>query len=339
MGNTTVWKPSSTAMYGSYLVYQILKEAGLPDGVINFCPGDGPTISKTLVTHPDMAGLHFTGGTKTFNTIWRTIGENLEGYKAYPRIVGETGGKNFHFVHESADPRHVALNTVRGAFEYQGQKCSATSRMYVPRQMWDTTLKGMLVEELSKVKMGCVTEFDSFMCAVIDRTSFDKCARYIKAAEESPECEIIFGGKCDDSVGYFVEPTVIVTTNPKYETMCEEIFGPVLTVHAYDDFEETLALCDETSNYALTGSIFAQDRAAVVKASSALRNAAGNFYINDKSTGSIVGQQPFGGARQSGTNDKSGSAINLMRWTSVRSVKENFIPLTDFSYPSVSSEE
>lgn len=340
MGNTTVWKPASTAILGSYVVYKILKEAGLPDGVINFTPGAGRDVGTHLIKHPNMAGLHFTGGTGTFNHIWREIGENLENYGSYPRIVGETGGKNFHFVHSSADPTHVVMNTIRGAFEYQGQKCSATSRMYAPSNLWPEIKKG-LVETLATVKMGCVTEFDSFMCAVIDGASFNNIKGYIDEAKASPECEIIAGGNYDDSVGYFVEPTIIVTTNPRYRSMQEEIFGPVLTIYVYeaDKFEETLELCNTTSPYALTGAVFAQDRAAVVKASAALRDAAGNFYINDKCTGSIVGQQPFGGARQSGTNDKSGSAINLLRWTSVRSIKENFIPITDYRYPSVSSKE
>mgnify|MGYP003877153985 CR=1 FL=1 len=335
-----MWKPSSTALLGSYLVLQILKEAGLPDGVINFTPGSGSVTGSTLVTHPDMAGLHFTGGTATFNHIWREIGENLENYKAYPRMVGETGGKNFHVVHKSADVEHVALNTVRGAFEYQGQKCSATSRMYAPSNLWPA-LRERLVEVVGSLKMGCVRDFDSFMCAVIDRTSFDKISGYIDRAAASPDCEIIAGGGYDDTKGFFIEPTIILTSDPHYESMAEEIFGPVLTVYVYDEnaYSETLELCNSTSNYALTGSVFAQDRAAVVEASAALRNAAGNFYINDKSTGSIVGQQPFGGARQSGTNDKSGSAINLLRWTSVRSIKENFVPLTSHEYPHMASRD
>jgi len=312
MGNTTVWKPASTAILGSWTIYKILKEAGLPDGVVNFVPSKGSQLGKTLIPHPDLAGLHFTGSTSTFNGIWRTISNNLESYRGYPRIVGETGGKNFHFVHESANPQQVLFQTVRSAFEYQGQKCSACSRMYVPSNLWPQIKEGL--QQWSKeVKVGCVRDFDTYVAAVIDKASFSKITKYIDEAKKSKDCEVVIGGSYDGSKGYFIQPTVIETRDPKYVTMQEELFGPVLTVYVYDpkDWKETLRLCDSTSPYALTGSIFAQSRQAVVEASHALRHSAGNFYINDKSTGAIVGQQPFGGARQSGTNDKSGSLLNL----------------------------
>eukprot|EP00010_Vexillifera_abyssalis_P000307 CAMPEP_0201552178 /NCGR_PEP_ID=MMETSP0173_2-20130828/14534_1 /ASSEMBLY_ACC=CAM_ASM_000268 /TAXON_ID=218659 /ORGANISM="Vexillifera sp., Strain DIVA3 564/2" /LENGTH=560 /DNA_ID=CAMNT_0047962615 /DNA_START=59 /DNA_END=1741 /DNA_ORIENTATION=- len=336
MGNTVVWKPSSTAMLSNYYMFQLMREAGLPDGVVNFTPGSGSLVGSALVKHPEMTGIHFTGSTKTFNTIWRSVADSLDNYKTYPRIVGETGGKNFAMVHESAHYENTLNNIVRGAFEYQGQKCSATSRLYVPRSMWESRLKSDLVNIVNnKVKQGCPTDFEVFMCAVIDKPAFDKISGFINRASKSDNAQVIAGGKYDESTGYFIEPTVIETTDPHYETMCEEIFGPVLTVYAYDDdkFDDVLALADRTSQYGLTGAIFAQDRHALEHASSVLRNASGNVYYNDKSTGAIVGQQPFGGARKSGTNDKAGHAMNLLRWTSVRSIKENFVPITDFLYP------
>jgi len=334
MGNTIVWKPSSTAVHEGYLLMKIFKEAGLPDGVINFIPSPGSAIGKTAIPHPSFAGVNFTGSTGVFNHIWRDIGNNLENYRCYPRIVGETGGKNFHFIHESADVTNVVNQSIRGAFEYQGQKCSALSRMYVPRNLW-SDIKDGLVSVTNSIKMGCSTDFSSFMCAVIDSTSFNDLKAYIEGAKAADDCEIIVGGGCDDSVGYYVEPTIIVTTNPEYTTMCDELFGPVLTVYVYEpnDFEETLKICDANSDYALTGSIFASDRRAVKTAMKALRNAAGNFYVNDKCTGATVGEQPFGGSRQSGTNDKSGTNLNLLRWTTPLTIKETFSELSDIHYP------
>eukprot|EP00296_Roombia_truncata_P007590 JP446035.1.p1 GENE.JP446035.1~~JP446035.1.p1 ORF type:complete len:572 (-),score=198.31 JP446035.1:255-1793(-) len=334
MGNTTVWKPADTTILGSWLIYKILKEAGLPDGVVNFVPGQPVDIGK-LITHPNLGGLHFTGSTKTFNHMWKTVADNLDTYHAYPRVVGETGGKNFHVIHESADVDHVVNSTVRGAFEYQGQKCSATSRMYVPSNLWPQ-IKEKLVAATKAIKQGCVTDFEVFMTAVIDETAFDRISKYIADAKASSSCEIIAGGGCDKSKGFFVEPTIIETTDMNYTTMREEIFGPVLTIYVYDPahFSSVLTAVDKGSSYALTGSIFAQDRYVIAEAAAALRNSAGNFYINDKSTGSIVGQQPFGGSRKSGTNDKSGSCLNLLRWTSARAIKETFIPTTSITYPS-----
>lgn len=334
MGNTVVWKPSSTAVHEGYVMMEIFKEAGLPDGVINFVPSPGSTIASTAIPHPSFAGVNFTGSTGVFNTIWRDIGANLEKYRCYPRLVGETGGKNFHFVHESADIENVVNQTVRGAFEYQGQKCSATSRMYVPKNIWPEIKKG-LKETTETIKMGCAKDFSSFMCAVIDQNSFNDLKTYIDGAKNSDDCEILTGGNCDDSVGFYVEPTIIVTNNPKYTTMCDELFGPVLTIYVYEpnQFEETLKLCDDTSDYALTGAIFARDRQVAIKATQMLKNAAGNFYINDKCTGATVGEQPFGGSRQSGTNDKSGTVLNMLRWTSPLTVKETFAPLHSISYP------
>lgn len=339
MGNTTVWKPSRTAMLSNYYLYKLFEEAGLPPGVVNFVPCDGSTASKVLLTHRDFAGIHFTGGTSTFNTIWRNIGENLEKYKSYPRIVGETGGKDFVFVHPSADAIEVAVALVRGAFEYQGQKCSAASRAYIPESMWPKVkeaVKGMLAE----IKVGDVRDFRNFVNAVIDEKSFDNIMGYIAKAKADPNVEIVAGGTGDKSVGYFVQPTVLLTKNPNFLTMEEEIFGPVLTVYAYKDseFEETLKLCDRTSPYALTGSIFSRDRYAMQKAADALRYAAGNFYINDKPTGAVVGMQPFGGARQSGTNDKAGGMLNLIRWVSARTIKETYNPPTRFQYPFLAGE-
>ncbi len=334
MGNTVVWKPASSAVFSAYYIMQLYKAAGLPDGVINFVPGPGSLVGDIVLASPDLAGVHFTGSTETFQNIWATVGANIRRYKSYPRLVGETGGKDFVFAHASADIQALAVALVRGAFEYQGQKCSAASRAYIPASIWPK-LKSAMLDMLAEIKMGDVRDFTNFMGAVIDKAAFDRIKSYIDYAKASPEAEIIFGGTCDDSEGYFVQPTVILTTNPHFKTMQEEIFGPVLTVYVYEDkdFEETLRLCDTTSPYGLTGSIFAQDRYAIVKAEKALRHAAGNFYINDKPTGAVVGQQPFGGARASGTNDKAGSKLNLLRWVSPRTIKETFNPPVDYRYP------
>ena len=334
MGNVVVWKPASSAVYSNYLIMEILQKAGLPDGVINFVSGRSSEMGDLPLLHPQLGGLHFTGSTATFRLIWRAIGENIENYRSYPRIVGETGGKNFIFVHPSADLDEVATAVVRGAFEFQGQKCSAASRLYVPESFW-ARLKPRLLKEIADIKMGPVEDFRNFVNAVIDKAAFEKVKGYVDFAKGSPEAEIVIGGGCDDSTGYYIEPTVIVTKNPEFKTMQEEIFGPVVTVYVYadDKFMETLALCDQTSPYALTGSVFAKDRSAIAAAEKVLVNAAGNFYVNDKPTGSVVGQQPFGGARLSGTNDKSGSMLNLLRWVSVRAVKENLLPPRDWRYP------
>ena len=335
MGNVVVWKPSSTALLSNYLIYKILEEAGVPPGVIQFVPGDGPTVGNAVIPHPQMAGLHFTGSTGTFNKLWKQVASNLDSYRSYPRIVGETGGKNFHMLHSSADIDTVVNQTIRGAFEYQGQKCSATSRLYCPDDRWEE-LKAGLVAKHAQVKMGDADDAESFMTAVIDQRSFDKLKGYLERAKADSNVEVLCGGGCDDSKGFFVEPTVLVTKDPQSETMRDELFGPVITIYVYEaaKFSEMLKVCDDHS-YALTGSIFAQDTYAIDEATKALQNSAGNFYINDKSTGSIVGQQPFGGARGSGTNDKAGSALNLLRWTSCRSIKETMVPLNHFSYPSV----
>jgi len=334
MGNVTLWKPSSTAMLSNYLVYQVLAEAGLPEGVINFLPGHGKEISDEVFKHRDFAGLHFTGSTATFKSLWRQISDNLDGFRAYPRIVGETGGKNFHIVHESADLDNAVINTVRSAFEYQGQKCSACSRVYVPDTMWPQ-FKDKMLSIVSQIKMGPSDDFSNFMSAVIDENSFNRLESAIQRAKNDPDCEIIAGGQTDKSKGYFVPPTIVVSTNPSSWHMVSEMFGPVLTVYVYptNKFSDILTLADNTSEYGLTGSIFANDRMVIDQAQDALRNAAGNFYINDKSTGAVVGQQPFGGARGSGTNDKAGSVLNLLRWVSPRSVKENFVPATAWTYP------
>ncbi|RKY52877.1 MAG: 1-pyrroline-5-carboxylate dehydrogenase [Candidatus Neomarinimicrobiota bacterium] len=334
MGNTVVWKPSRTQIYSAYFLMKLYKEAGLPDGVINFLPGSGQQIADIVLKHPDFAGIHFTGSTSVFQHIWKTIGNNIHNYKSYPRIVGETGGKDFIFAHKSADVDALAVAMVRGAFEFQGQKCSAASRVYMPDNIWDE-VKEKYVAMVKTIKMGSPIDFSNFMTAVIDETAFDKITGYIDYAQESKDAEVITGGGYDKSKGYFIEPTTIVTTDPKFKTMEEEIFGPVLTIYVYkaDEFEEALELCDQTSPYALTGAVFAQDRAAVAIAKNKLVNAAGNFYINDKPTGAVVGQQPFGGARASGTNDKAGSSINLMRWVSVRTVKETFDPPKAYEYP------
>ena len=334
MGNVAVWKPSTTAIYSNYSLMKVFKEAGLPDGVVNFIPGKGSVIGKVITASPDFAGFHFTGSTETFNTLWRQIGENLGRYKSYPKMVGETGGKNFIFAHSSADALDIATAIVRGAFEYQGQKCSAGSRAYIPSSLWPK-VKEYVGDMLKEIKMGDVRDFTNFINAVIDEASFDNIMSYIEYAKQSPDAEVIFGGHGDKSVGYFVEPTVIQTTNPKFKSMVEEIFGPVITIYVYEDkdFEETLELCDSTSPYGLTGSIFAYDRYAVDKAFNKLRYAAGNFYINDKPTGAVIAQQPFGGSRASGTNDKAGGPLNLIRWTNPRCIKEALVPPTSYGYP------
>ncbi len=334
MGNTTVWKPASTSVRSNYYLMKILKEAGLPDGVINFVPGSGSLISRIVLNHPDLAGIHFTGSNATFNTLWKEVSENLSKYRSYPKLVGETGGKDFIFAHNSAKPIELATAIIRGSFEYQGQKCSAASRAYIPKSIWGET-KLHVMRMISEIKQGDVRDLRNFMNAVIDEHSFDRIMSYIEMARTSSKAEIIAGGKGDKSKGYFIEPTVILTSDPKFITMEEEIFGPVMTIYIYEDqkYEETLKLCDETSPYGLTGAIFSNDKYAMIKACRMLRYAAGNFYINDKPTGAMVGQQPFGGARASGTNDKAGSYLNLVRWVSPRTVKETLIPATDFRYP------
>lgn len=334
MGNTMVWKPAGTALLSNYILMKIFKEAGLPDGVINFVPGRGSAIGQQVLAHRDLAGVHFTGSTATFNQIWQSVAHNLPKYKSYPKLVGETGGKDFIVVHNSADPQQVATAFVRGAFEYQGQKCSAASRAYVPQSRWPE-IRDIMLQMLNEVTVGPPTDFTNFMNAVIDEASFDNIMGYIHDAEESPVAEILFGGKGDKSVGYFVTPTVIVTTDPHFRSIEEEIFGPVLTIYVYQDeeYEATLRLVDTTSPYALTGSVFANDRRILAETCRVLRYAAGNFYYNDKPTGAVVGQQPFGGARMSGTNDKAGSHMNLTRWTSPRTIKETLVPPTDFRYP------
>ncbi len=334
MGNTVVWKPASTSLLSNYFLMKIFQEAGLPDGVINFLPGPGSVIGKTALQHREMTGIHFTGSNATFNNLWQMSAGNMANYKSYPRIVGETGGKDFIFVHPSADPQEVAVAIVRGAFEYQGQKCSAASRGYIPESMWDD-IKSRIGEMISRITVGDVREFSHFMNAVIDEASFDNIMGYIDYAKKSNDARVIFGGSGDKSKGYFIQPTVIHTTNPHFKTMEEEIFGPVMTIYTYKDkdFEDTLHLCDQTSPYGLTGSVFSKDRAAINAACRILRYAAGNFYFNDKPTGAVVGQQPFGGARGSGTNDKSGSHLNLLRWTNPRTIKETLLPPTEFTYP------
>ncbi len=337
MGNTVVWKPAGTAMLSNYYVMKLLEAAGLPPGVINFVPGNAVEISDVLLDHPDLAGIHFTGSTAVFNGMWQRVGQNLGKYRGYPRLVGETGGKDFIVVHASADPQEVAVAAVRGAFEFQGQKCSAASRMYVPRSRWND-IRDRMVAMMKDIKMGDVRDFRNFMGAVIDKKAFDKIGGYIDDAKKN--AKVIQGGGYRGDEGYFIEPTLVEASDPAYRLMCEEIFGPVLSVYVYDDakWSETLAIVDRTSPYALTGAVFARDRAAVREASSALKNAAGNFYINDKPTGAVVGQQPFGGARASGTNDKAGSKMNLVRWVSMRTIKENFAPPTDYKYPFMQEE-
>ncbi|MBU1101215.1 MAG: L-glutamate gamma-semialdehyde dehydrogenase [Bacteroidetes bacterium] len=334
MGNVSLLKPGEASIFSGYYMQKLLQESGLPGGVINFIPGDGPLVSKVVFHSPDFAGLHFTGSTPTFQLLWKQISENLSNYKTYPKIVGETGGKNFIFAHKSADVRGLAVSMIQGAFEYSGQKCSAASRAYIPKSIWPA-VKKILVDELSQLKTGEPTDFSNFNNAVIDKRAFDKIVSYIEYVNESSDAEVIIDGKYNDKVGYYIKPTVVETTNPNFKTMTEEIFGPVLTVYVYDDemYEETLLLCDQTAIYGLTGAIFAQDREAIVTAYDILRNTAGNFYINDKPTGAVVGQQPFGGGRASGTNDKAGGPWNLVRWISPRTIKESFVPRQDFRYP------
>jgi 1-pyrroline-5-carboxylate dehydrogenase len=334
MGNTVLWKPASSAVYSAYFIAQLLKEAGLPDGVINFIPGPGRYVGDPVLEKADLAGVHFTGSTAVFQAMWKTIGSSIMNYKTYPRIVGETGGKDFIFVHSSTDVEAVATALLRGAYEYQGQKCSAASRAYIPSDVWPS-VKDRLLDELQTVKMGDILDFSNFMGAVIDKAAFDSIVEYIEFAKNSDTAKIIYGGTYDDSKGYFIDPTVVVVTDPHHKLMGEEIFGPVLTIYIYpeNNFTETLELCDTTSPYGLTGSIFANDRKAINEAFATLRHAAGNFYINDKPTGAVVGQQPFGGARGSGTNDKAGSFMNLLRWVSARTVKESLNPPKDYRYP------
>jgi 1-pyrroline-5-carboxylate dehydrogenase len=334
MGNVVVWKPAETQIYSAQVIMELFQAAGLPDGVINMVTVSGEIAGDVIFKHKDFAGIHFTGSTGVFRNLWKTIANNIENYKSYPRIVGETGGKDFIMVHKSANAKEVATAITRGAFEFQGQKCSAASRAYVPSNLW-ADVKQTLVEQLSSIKMGTPADTSNFVNAVISERSFDKIASYIEFAKQANDAEIIAGGKYDKSVGYFVEPTVIVTTNPYFKSMVEEIFGPVITIFVYeaDNFEETLKIVDSTSEYALTGSIIANDRYAIQKALIALENSAGNFYVNDKPTGAVVGQQPFGGARGSGTNDKAGAPLNLLRWVSARTIKETFIPANDYRYP------
>lgn len=338
MGNTVLWKPSSTAVRSNYIIMEILKEAGLPDGVINFIPCRGSEVSKYILTHPKMAGFHFTGSTEVFSGVWKTVGENICTYESYPRLVGETGGKDFIFAHNSANVDALAAAMVRGAYEYQGQKCSAASRAFIPASIWGE-VKEKVTGIVSRLKVGDVADFSTFMGAVIDRNSFENIKGYIDRANASDDADVIFGSY-DDSVGYFVYPTLIEAKKPDYESMVKEIFGPVLTVYVYDDekFDETLEICDTASPYGLTGAIFARERSVIEHMEKALRNTAGNFYINDKPTGAVVGQQPFGGGRASGTNDKAGSALNLYRWVSPRCIKENFVPSYAVEYPYMSEE-
>ena len=333
MGNVVVWKPADTQIYSANLLMRVFKEAGLPDGVINLIYGDGPTIGDVVFNHRDLSGLHFTGSTKVFRHMWKTIGRNIEKYRSYPRIVGETGGKDFVLAHPSADVEVTATALMRGAFEFQGQKCSAASRAYIPESIWPA-VKDILIKEVATMKMGPTEDFGNFINAVIDERAFDKISSYIDQAKKDGE-EILCGGGYDKSNGYFIEPTIIMAEDPKYKTMCEEIFGPVLTIHVYKDdlWDSILDLVDSTSEYALTGAVLSQDRAAITQATTRLRNSAGNFYINDKPTGAVVGQQPFGGARGSGTNDKAGAKVNLLRWVSQRTIKETFNPPTDYRYP------
>ena len=339
MGNTVIWKPSSTAIYSAYYIYKLLEEAGLPPGVINMLPGDGPPIGNPVMASEHFSGLHFTGSTNTFQSMWQTIGANIRHYNTYPRIVGETGGKDFIIAHPSADPDVVATAIVRGGYEYQGQKCSAASRVYIPESLWPA-IKQKTLEQLESIQVGSVEDFGNFVNAVIDKKSFDKIKNYIDNARDDSKTNIVFGGNCNDEEGYFIEPTLIVTEDPGYTTMVEEIFGPVVTVYIYkgNNFTQTLELVNKTSPYALTGAIFAQDRHAIIEAKEHLVDAAGNFYINDKPTGAVVGQQPFGGGRASGTNDKAGSYLNLIRWVSARTLKENFNPPTDYRYPFLHSD-
>ena len=334
MGNVALWKPASSAVFSGHFMMNLFREAGIPDGVINYIPGSGRDVGPIVMESPNLAGIHFTGSTAVFQGMWKTVGDNIANYKSYPRIVGETGGKDFCIAHESSDVDALATSMVRGAFEYQGQKCSALSRAYIPTTIWPE-LKEKYLAQVNEIKMGSPEDFSNFMNAVIDKAAFDSISKYIKNAKAASDAEIITGGNCDDSVGYFIEPTTILTDNPKYTTMCEEIFGPVLTIYLYEpkDWKLTLELVDTTSPYALTGCVWGQDREAVNEATEKLTHAAGNFYINDKPTGAVVGQQPFGGSRASGTNDKAGSMFNLIRWVSMRTIKETYDPPKDFRYP------
>ncbi len=339
MGCTVVWKPAGTAAYSNYFLLKLLEEAGLPPGVINFVPGPAAQVSDIVLNHPHLGGIHFTGSTEVFQALWQKVGTNLPKYADYPRLVGETGGKDFILAHPSADVAALATAIVRGAYEYQGQKCSAASRAYVPANLWPQ-VKERVVDMLGSVKVGDVADFRNFMGAVIDKRAFDKIKGYIDGAKKASGVQVLFGGDCDDAEGYFIQPTLLQVDDPNYRTMCEEIFGPVLTLHVYPEkqWAETLQLVDRTSPYALTGAVFSQDRPAVAEAQRVLRYAAGNFYINDKPTGAVVGQQPFGGARASGTNDKAGSLFNLIRWTSPRTIKENFVPPREFTYPFMAEQ-
>ncbi|PLX88660.1 MAG: 1-pyrroline-5-carboxylate dehydrogenase [Desulfuromonas sp.] len=339
MGNCVVWKPASSCVYTPWLFMEILREAGLPDGVINFVPGSGAAVGDICLADPHLAGIHFTGSTEVFQQMWKTVGENIASYKSYPRIVGETGGKDFVFAHNSADVDQLVTGMVRGAFEYQGQKCSAASRAYIPKSLWPAVKQG-LETEIGRIKMGPTDDFRNFFNAVIDRAAFDTITEFIDYTKENDGGDIIIGGGYDQSVGYFIEPTVILADDPRFRTMVEEIFGPVLTVYVYDDdkYEETLELCDQTSIYALTGAIFGLDREAVSLGMAKLEHSAGNFYINDKPTGAVVGQQPFGGGRASGTNDKAGAYTNMLRWVSPRTVKETFVAPSRFDYPFMEEE-
>jgi 1-pyrroline-5-carboxylate dehydrogenase len=334
MGNTVIWKPASSAVYTAHFVMDLLEEAGLPPGVINMVPGSGGQIGTPALDSPELAGIHFTGSTEVFKGMWSQVGANIDRYKYYPRIVGETGGKDFVFAHQSAEIPALVTALVRGAFEYQGQKCSAASRAFIPRSIWPRVKKSLL-KEVAKIRMGDPTDYGNFMCAVIDRAAFDSIKKYISYAKRSKDARILFGGRCDARRGFFIEPTVIEARKPDFKLLQEEIFGPVLTIYVYRDesLDKALKICDEGSPYALTGAVFGQDRAAVIKIADALTHAAGNFYINDKPTGAVVGQQPFGGGRASGTNDKAGSYTNLIRWVSPRTIKELLVPPTDFRYP------
>ncbi len=339
MGNTVLWKPAPTQVYSAQVIVDLLQEAGMPPGVIQFLPGDGADVGDPVMASPDLAGLHFTGSTQTFNHLWHTVGTNLDTYKTYPRVVGETGGKDFIVAHESANPDAVATAIVRGAFEYQGQKCSAASRVYVQRSLWPA-VRASLESQLAEITVGPPEDFSNFVNAVIDQTSFDKITGYIDRAAEADGVEVAFGGTYRSDEGYFVDPTVLVADDPAYETMEQEIFGPVASVHVSDrSFDDLLTLVDQTSPYALTGAVFSQDRAVLARATDRLADAAGNFYLNDKPTGAVVGQQPFGGARGSGTNDKAGSKLNLLRWASLRSIKETFVPATHFRYPFLDPDD
>jgi 1-pyrroline-5-carboxylate dehydrogenase len=340
MGNTTLWKPATTSILSNYILMQVFKEAGLPDGVINFIPGQGAAVGNQVIADKHFAGLHFTGSNGTFNKLWQNTSANLANYRSYPRIVGETGGKDFVLVHPSAGIDEVSTALVRGAFEYQGQKCSAASRAYVPESMWPA-VKKRVGEMLAEIKVGDVRDFSNFMNAVIDEKSFDNITNYISKAKNTNDAEVVFGGTADKSKGYFIQPTIIQAHDPHFVTMTEEIFGPVLTIHVYKDkdFDQTVRLVDETSPYGLTGCVFAQDRGVLIKVADELKYAAGNFYFNDKPTGAVVGQQPFGGSRQSGTNDKAGSHLNLLRWISPRTIKETLIPPTDYRYPFMKEDK